>query len=147
MNLGYSKNLVVTAGGYTDGDVLGGLQALPLLPGFSRLKINRIGIIDEEQQSPTLTVHFYNALPTTIADNAVWTLSDANAVKWIGFSNTITWITHGATASTSISKDLVGEEFSAPLGVLWYYIVINDLTPPTYVATTDISIFIDGTML
>ena len=146
MNLGYSKNLVVTAGAYTDGDVLGGLQALPLLPGFNQLKISRIGIIDEEQQSPKLTIHFYNALPTTIADNVAWALSDADAVKWIGLSNIITWVTHGATASTSISKDLAGEELSAPLGVFWYYIAINDLTPPTYVATTDISIFIDGTM-
>ena len=143
MNLGYRETLVVTAGAYSDNDVMGGLKIIKFVPGFNNLLLNFITVTDIIQQEPVLRIHFYDAAPTTIADNVAYARSDADLLFWIKTIDITTWVANASVNSAATVVD-INQTLSAPLGSLWYYLEINDAGPPTFTGTSDISIIIDG---
>ncbi len=142
--LGTRNTLTITAGLYTDGDVLGGRQYLALPDGTNTVRLNRIIITDAVGQNAVLRVHFYNAMPVDILDNAAYVRSDADVLLWQFHQDISSYVDHGSITNSTSAFENIDAEITCPTGILWYYLVINDVSPPTYVAITDISITIGG---
>lgn len=136
----------ITAGAYSQGDVVGGLMTFSIpWGGQSSAILNRVLVTDQAAQTADLRLHFYDAAPTTIADNAAWSRSDADLLLWI-YSVDITTFVAGAANSVAL-VDGIDAELVAPNGALWMYLEVTDATPPTFAATDDLALtlYLSGT--
>ena len=131
----------VTAGGYSDGDVVGGLQTItiPYVNDVNQVWLKQVRIRDDAA-APNVSdmrLHFYSAAPTTIADNAAWARTDADLAKWVGSVDVTTFVANGVVNSSAL---VTGLSVAIPLlgGVIYMYIEVNDASPPTYSATNDL---------
>jgi len=134
-----SPTLEVTAGAYTNGDVVGGRVALPApFIDASGFKLHQVVMRDQAAQIADLRLHFYNVLPDAISDNAAFARDDDELLKWIGAVDVTTFVALAANSHAIVSGlDLW---LPAQLGTIWMYIQVNDASPPTFAATDDLSI-------
>lgn len=137
-----TPTIAVTAGAYSDGDVVGGLINLSDIVGAGGGgTIRSILVVDNAAQAANIDFYFFDTKPEIIADNAAFAFSDPDGewIKHIGKKSLSSYNTYD-----SISVGLVEDvNVSHGNGQLWCYAVLNGSTP-TYAATSDIQIKFTG---
>lgn len=138
--------LVVTAGAYADGDVVGGRIDLKDLVGSGGGgTIRQVLIADDVAQSAVFKLYLFDGQPTDVADNAAF----AAAMTMEDLEKLVAVIDIGASyVSLNVNTFVLstGLAYYHGTGQLWAYLVINDATPPTYVATDDLTLKITGNL-
>lgn len=139
--------LVITAGAYSDGDVVGGLLDLNKLVGAGGGgTIRQVLIVDEDQQDAAFDLYLFDADPTgtEIADNAVFaTTMDADAqLKKVGKVEIAATDYEDLNSIATAIKS--GLNFAHGSGQLRGYLVVNDATPPTYTGSDKLKMKITG---
>ena len=134
---------IITGGGaYISGDYVGESAAYTSIPGCSRVLggtgvIKSAILIDKAKQSLPLEVWIFDAPFTPPADNAPWSISDADAQGLIGI---LEFSSYFATALNSISQvhfPLIG--FKCKAGVNSLYMAMVTRGAPTY-ASQELSV-------
>lgn len=130
----------ITAGAYSSGYQVGGIQTLTSL-GFNNTLLS-VTVADAGKQSAALTIFFFNSLPTvTSSDNTTLNISDAQMA-----ANCI-----GAVLIPAANYETVSLNSFATVGVssaglmlrsndpnLHLYAVIKTTGTPTYASTSDL---------
>lgn len=130
--------LTVTAGAYSDGDVVGGPLAFEVgSTGFSVDGIIRgLVLSDDANQAKAMKLHFFSEEPSVMADNAPFAPTFADLQKRIG-SVTIAADDYEVINSNAqaIYKE-IGIDFDVPEGILYAYLVTA--STPTFAAASDL---------
>lgn len=126
---GYADTIIANpvltvAGLYAIGDYVG-TSGVPIsfanalrLPGGTGFVFSAL-LVDKTLQSKALELWLFSESVTPPADNAAWTISDADAAKCVGV---IPFSTYYASALNSVSPvDKVGVQFELPAGVTTLY--------------------------
>lgn len=128
---------VITAGGYTNGDSIGGVISIPDAPIAGT--IQSILIQDDGDQGSALQLFFFESEPAGVADNAaLGTISDEDMRLCVGFIAEDIWIDN-ATSQIAFDHN-VSMAYEHTGGGLWMMIRLNDASTPTYVDTDDLLI-------
>lgn len=133
----------VTAGAYSDLDVVGGLITFDIVTTSGLFILNRVAIRDKGNQSAIFRLHLYDAIPTTIADNAAYARSDADLAKYLGYVDVSTYDTSGA-ANGFAQRDDVNNTYKLLTGQLFVYAMLNGNTT-TPASTSDLTFIMAGT--
>lgn len=136
-------SLIVTVGAYTAGDVIGGLLKFPnafnSLPGKGELR--GVTLFDNAKQAKALTLFLYKSAPSTIADNAAFDPSAADArllvaqVPLVAHKN-YSGATIGYTYAANIAIPVWAEGSDGQ--ALFAYLVAD--VAPTYAAPDDLTL-------
>jgi len=81
----------VTAGAYSANDVIGGLMTFTLSNKNTGGRLGTIRIRDNDAVGPAMILYLFSDAPTAIADNAAFSLVDADSDKLIGIITAGTW--------------------------------------------------------
>lgn len=132
----------VTAGAYSDGDVVGGLLTLTNLGVVRGALLNKICVVDAANQKAAFDLWIFNAAPTTILDNAAFAPTAADLKKVATRVNfpASAYQTEGSLAHGEL--DGVNREITSNYGTLYAFIVLAGSTP-TYSATSDLWLALD----
>lgn len=132
----------ITAGAYSDGDVVGGLLTLTELGIVRGAFLNKICVVDAANQKAAFDLWIFNAAPTAVLDNAAFAPTAADLKKVVTRANfpasayqTVNSLAHG-------ERDVVNNLITSNYGTLYAYIVLNGSTP-TYSATSDLWLALD----
>ncbi len=145
----------VTAGAYSAGNVVGGIQTIgPLGSAFGRGIIKDIAVVDKANQKAAMTVLFFSDNPTasTFTDKAAPVIAAADEGKFLGKVEIATtdWTTIGAKAvATKECSTVIASLIAAALqtdGQRTIYSVVVTSGTPTYASTSDLT-FIYGLLL
>ena len=141
--ISYSVELVITAGAYVADDVVGGLITLGLTTAGGGGIIRRVRIFDADDEKADLDLYFFDSLPAAIADNAAFAGGLASADKMAHIKKVaVAAADYVSIASEAIAiKDGLEIDFS---GAVYLYIVTATGSTPTYTATDDLTIYVDG---
>lgn len=136
--------LTVTAGAYSDGDVVGGLINLSALCGvLGGGTIRQIRLVDDGNIGAALYVYLFDDAPTAILDNAVFATAFviADHKAFIGRISIAT----GDYLTINSNKVAVKDDInlSHGTGSLYAYIVTNGSTP-TYLAVDNLTLIVTG---
>lgn len=127
---------VITAGAYSDNDVIGGLLTLSvsMASGF----IKRIMVICKDNEKAAINFHIYNAAPTVIADNAAFAPTDADTAKKIARVPLLTteYTSDGSLNATGEPLTKLPVEFTTVDGNLYCFAVLP--TGVSYTAVNDL---------
>jgi len=131
--------LTVTAGAYSDGDVVGGLIRFDYDSSIGGAVINQVAIFDDDNQSAVFDLYLFHTEPQTIADNAAF----ASALTFASLSKLIVPKKAISTYTTINSNNYAFADFdkafisspTAGINTIWAYLVLNGSTP-TYSATS-----------
>jgi hypothetical protein len=135
-------SLTVTAGAYSDGDVVGGLLTLTDLALVRGALLNKIVVVDAADQKAAFDLWLFNAAPTTFADNAAFAPTAADLTKVI---SRIAFAAADYQSENSLAHgelDDINTVIPTNIGVLYAYVVLNGSTP-TYTATDDLWLAFD----
>lgn len=144
---GYSDVVPVTpvltvAGAYIAGDYIG-MSSVPMtfanalrLPGGSGIVYSCV-LIDRALQSKGLELWLFDSTVTPPADNAAWTITDADAAKCIGVISLDTYFASAANSITEAAN--IGLAFELPAGSVNLFGCLVSRGTPTY-ASLDITI-------
>jgi len=132
------KTLLITAGAYSASDVVGGLLTFTpnhLIEGG--LLLDRVLLIDDDNEKANMKLYLFDDVPTTIADNGAFAtaLLVADLKKMVCAPiaiDTYVTINGNAYAEADGSNDV----FGIPSGKLYGYLVCDGT--PTYTATSDL---------
>lgn len=133
-----SQTPTITAGAYSDGDVVGGLLTFSLAGianngGF----LCTANLTDNDKEAAALRLFLFDDLPATIADNAAFGLTDADNNKCFAIVTLGTYVT--LTNTSLAHSDPINKPFVTDKGNLYGYLVCNGSTP-TYTATADLTV-------
>jgi len=98
--------------------------ALDAMGTLFKLKVPKRGVIvsatyyDLNFDGTGTNLYLFNSEPTAIADNAAWTLSDADAPKLVTKLAFAGFDTHSTTCKTSEINN-IGKAYVAPSGCFW----------------------------
>lgn len=132
----------ITAGAYSDGDVVGGLLTLEESGIVRGSILNKICVVDAANQKAAFDLWLFNAAPTAVLDNAAFAPTAADLKKVITRVNfpAASYQTEGSLAHGEL--DDINNLITSNYGTLYAYIVLSGSTP-TYAATTDLWIALD----
>jgi hypothetical protein len=139
--MAYSKyitaqvNPTITLDAYTAGDVVGGLLTFDL----SQLTtngglLNNLVLIDEDSQAEAYKLYLFDALPSTITNDAAFapTIADLTKLRTVITIATADYVT--VNSMDYVLKEDINVIFSTAVGALYGYLVATDT--PDY-ANTD----------
>ena len=128
----------ITAGAYSANDVVGGLFTLDPARLRGGALLNKVVIADDDNEKAAGVLWFFNAAPTTFADNAAFapTIADLKKVitKLAVASADFTTVNGNAAAVKTDINDMIA--VPAAGGSLYVYFVCD--ATPTYAAATDL---------
>jgi hypothetical protein len=124
---------VITAGAYAQNDSVGGVFSVA---GPNTCTLMSIIIIDEADQGSSYQLWVFDAQPTGVADNAVFSLSDADVAKVVGVFAVDTWF-DGINNQVLVEKNIGCPLFSES-GNFYLMLKVTDATPPTFAAVDDL---------
>lgn len=131
----------ITAGAYSAGDQIGGLQTLAVgYPGRPRgsVLIQSITIIDKASQNAEMDIIFWKSAPAVVADNDAANYSDADmADKCIGVVQIETSI-YSTLSANSVGSELNVGLLLAPNENSTIYVTVVARGTPTYSAVNDL---------
>lgn len=119
-----TAQFTLTNTAYTANDVLGGLQFVDLPQ--PALVLNSIQIAVSDNVSAAGTLYFFNAAPTSIADNAAFAPSYADLLKCVGKVTLSAFTTFTATAFSSSNGANIQLRIPAEGKRLYFYHVVSD---------------------
>lgn len=133
-------SIVITAGAYTAGDVIGGLLRFPnvFISSPGKGEVRSIVIFDNAKQAKALKLFLFKSIPSVIADNAAFNPSAADArlimaeIPLVTHTNYST-ATIGYTTARTISIPIYNTS-----GQDVYAYLVADVAP-TYAAIDDLS--------
>lgn len=134
--------LTVDTGAYADGDVVGGLLSIDPLGHSTSGFINKITIIDDDEEGVAIDAHFYSSVPTTIADNAAWALSTADAKLYEGKIAVAATDYAAYTGNKTAVKQTTGDDdvqYEITTNLLNIYLALNG-AGVTFTAGTDLTV-------
>lgn len=119
---------------YADNDVIGGLLTFDLSADLSVNGgwLSNVWLADKDNEGAALRLFLFDELPSTIADQAAFAMTEADSEKLL---RVVTFSTY----TTVNSEKFAYEDFSPPItfqtatGKLYGYLVANGSTP-TYAA-------------
>lgn len=139
--------LTVDTDAYTANDVVGGLITIAV-PKSRGGTIRRVNLVDADNEDAAFTLHFFDQLPSTIADDAAFAPTIADLKKRIGV---VTIVAGNYRTDNSLSTaDIhdVNYDYDATVGLtlseqsasgkIYAYLVAT--ATPTYTATTDLTL-------
>jgi hypothetical protein len=130
----------ITAGAYSANDVIGGLMTFQFKNMNSGGMVGSIRIRDNGAVGPAMVLYVFREAPTTTADNAAFSLLDADSDKLMGIITVPTWIDFTAFKWVACSghDDTTSREidFRTPNGAVYIYAKVTGT--PTMTATTDL---------
>jgi hypothetical protein len=131
----------ITAGAYSAGDQVGGLQTIaagyPARPKGSLL-IQSITIIDKASQKAAMEIIFWSAAPTVVADNAAANYSDSDlGSKCVG-KVTVAATDYATLAANSVATIPNVGLLMSPDAASTVYATVMTTGTPTYAATNDL---------
>ena len=130
----------ITAGAYSQNDVMGGLLTFKVPGTAGGGLLNRIAMADDGQKKNVGTLHLFDDLPTAIADNAsISGLVAAdlhNRLKKIDVTSGV-WVDIDAGSMAEVSFDFV--TYDAPRGNIYGYFQLTDGSPTNPGATTEVT--------
>lgn len=138
----FTLTLTVATSAYADGDVVGGLLSQTIMNRATSGFINKVSIVDDDEEGVALNLHVYNSAPSTIADNAAFAMSVTSAKAYAGY---IAIATGDYTAGTGNKYAIVRTsgaddvQFDTPDGVLRFYLALNG-AGVTFTAGTDLTV-------
>lgn len=133
--------LVITAGIYSANDVVGGLQTYSLAPASAGVWLDKVRIVDDDNEKAAVTLHLFNAVPATVADNGAYAPTIAELGTEIAIINIAAadYVTENGNAIAI--KDGLQKRLPLPNGKLYVYLTCD--ATPTYTAITDLWLFLD----
>lgn len=121
------------AGLYASGDYVG-TTATPISlllavrgQGYQSGTIRTITLVDKAANTTTTEVWFFNATLTTPTDNAAWSISDADALKFVGAVSLATAMASGANSVYTAAN--VNLAFTLPSGTTLFAALVTRGTP------------------
>jgi hypothetical protein len=129
----------ITAGAYSAGDVVGGLLTFDAgLTVSTNLILHRLIIGDADNEKAAFDVWFFNAAPTTIADNAAFsTISDAEIRDTCFAHMAVATSDYTTAGSNALGEVNVNKEIKTDASGKFYAYVVCSGTP-TYGTTGDL---------
>ena len=136
--------LTVGTDAYTANDVVGGLITFDVANSAGSGLIRWASVVDDDAEDAELALYLFDAVPTTIADDAAFAPTVADLKKYIGKilfeaadyedinSNGVAMLGHG------VSTDFLNIDFKTDTGNIYGYLVCTGT--PTYTAATDLTI-------
>lgn len=118
---------------YAAGDSVGG--ELAFLIDANQGKIDSLAIYDNDGEAAVLTLYLFDSQPATIADQAAFSVADADRAKLIGI---VASGTYNTTAGADIQHGL-NIPFNLGSGNTIYGYLVATATP-TYTAVDDLTI-------
>lgn len=129
MTVSPTGGITVDTDAYTAGDVVGGLLTFDVSSGMGGGLINRVRVVDEDNQSAAFNLYLFNAVPTTIADDAAF----ASAVTIADVQKLVCKVSIGSyTTLNSIDyyhSAVLNYAFTSDAEKLYGYLVANGSTP------------------
>lgn len=137
----------VTAGAYAAGDIMGGLITFANVAHAADklVVVSGVQVISKAAVTPALTLHIFNADPTstTKTDNAAYSLNAADAFKVVkSIVLPTTWNDHGTP--NSVSSENIGLVAAPVSGGRDLYGLLVDATGVTLTSTSDIQVRLRG---
>lgn len=132
--------LVCDTNAYASGDVIGGLLKLPVSSVGGGGVIRRAMLVDDDNDGSIITLYFFDAEPSTIADNVAYAPTVADLKKQIG-SVAIVAADYSTQNSNKIAiKD--GDDLNIDYQITGEYIYIYMVAGEsiTKTATTDLDL-------
>ncbi len=134
----------ITAGAYSQNDVMGGLLTFKVPSTAGGGLLNRISMIDDGQKKNVGKLHLFDDLPATIADNAA--ISGLVAADLHNLLEVITvssgdWVDVDAGSRADVSFDYV--TYDAPRGNIYGYFELTDGSPTNPGATTEVTFILN----
>lgn len=121
--------ITVDTDAYTAGDVVGGLLTFDVASGMGGGVINRVRVVDEDNQGAAFDLYLFNAVPTTIADDAAF----ASAVLIADVQKLLCKISIGSYTTLNSIKyyhsAVLNYSYTTDTGNLYGYLVANGSTP------------------
>jgi hypothetical protein len=119
-----------TTTAYTTGDVLGGLITFPMPTTASGLIVLTSAIVlDNDTKGVAGDLYLFNALPTTIADNAVFA-GNLVLADWLTRQTKISFSTYDTDSAFKTCEVATTDKlYQVPKGNLYGYFVITGSAP------------------
>ena len=130
----------ITAGAYSQNDVMGGLLTFPVPSTAGGGIINRISMIDDGQKKNVGKLHLFDDLPTTIADNAAISglaVGDLHNLLYVVTVAAGDWVDVDAGSHAKVSFDFVA--YDAPRGNLYGYYELTAGAPTNPGGTDEVT--------
>lgn len=130
--------------GYTAGDVYGGLQTFSAI-GMSNSSVVvtsvslRLDITAIPSGMIGFRLHLYSAAPTTLADNAVWSLTNGDRSIYEGFVDIAIPAAIGSSILYS-QNDYINKQIKLSTSTLYGYLVTLGAYTPASATTSTIEI-------
>lgn len=129
----------LATGGHAANDVVGGLITLDVASAGGGGTIRWVQIVDDGDDKAALNVHFFDAAPASINDDAAFVISVADMQKRVGVVRVeaadYASESNGSANNASARKTDLAIPFVAADGRLYAYIVNASGAPVTYAAS------------
>ena len=130
----------ITAGAYSANDVIGGLMTFSISGMNTGGMSGTLRIRDNGAVGPAMVLYVFKEAPTAIADNAAFSLVDADSDKLIGIITVGTWddLTAFKHVRVAGKDDTTSEyiDFRTPNGSIYVYAKVTGT--PTMAATNSL---------
>lgn len=129
---------------YTGGDVYGGLQTFSAI-GISNSSVVvssvslRLNITSVPSGMVGFSLHFYSAIPSVLADNAVWLLTTGDRAIYKGYVDIAVPSPIGASILYS-QNDYINKQIKLSTSTLYGYLVTNGGHTPASGTTSTVEI-------
>lgn len=131
------QQLAITAGAYSANDVVGGLLTFDVHSAGGGGVIRQVILCDDDGEAAACKLYFFNAAPSSIADNGAYAPTFADLKKRVGARVAIAAADYNTFSGNSIAvKSDLSIEYATDGGKLYAYLVCD--ATPTYSATTDL---------
>jgi len=129
----------ITAGAYTDLDIVGGLQTLTGLGGAGGV-LHTVQVYDDAAVDAAFLIHIFREAPTgTYTDNALLTLDAADKDRLIGTIEVASGDYKAIGGDSNATLNNLGFSFGPTPGFDHLYaIAVLNGSAPTYAATSDL---------
>lgn len=127
----YFDDVIPTLDGasHVAGDVLGGLLTFNFRMTTPSIILVSAQLVDDDKSGHTYTLHLFRSKPATIADNAPFTLTAADASKRFAKLVFDTWDDLGGANAQLL--DIANVARLAPIGNVYGYLIANTTYTPT----------------
>lgn len=137
--------LVITAGAYAAGDVVGGLIQFNL-GGKHGGVLQDVTLVDDDNIGASLELRLFRAAPTTILDNAPLALTAADLINEIGPGEIALSIykTHNSNKRCNAMLSSGSQRFEFPGSVLFGYLSTATGSTPTYLTASALTLIVSA---
>lgn len=126
----------ITGGAYSQNDCVGGVITIEKVGQDGT--IMSVVMADDGDQGSSFEFWFFRSAPVGVADNEVFSLSDADIGLCVGVLALDTWF--DAVTGQVLAVDNIAMPFATDNGDLFLMMKVDDASAPTYVATDDLHI-------